>query len=127
MTRLKSILAVVLAVLWTAIGAHCQIETLPGMGSLRCDTQEQQSSASDSHCGDSHCIAIEQGHYQASQQAPLKAMPPVVFLFIVPVCELATESSLISGWMETDATAPPRPWQFFSRAALPPRAPSIIS
>ena len=124
----KLIMAGFLTVLWTVVGVHCQLEVLPGMEVLRCDTHQPTNPASSSHCGNDNCTAIERGHYQCSQHVLLKHPPLVVAIFsILSIYTEAIAESFEAHCLISEATAPPIPWQFFARAALSPRAPSFIS
>ena len=125
----KSVVAMLFAVFWTVVTAHCQIEVLPGMEFLRCVPGQESTPASDSHCGDNACANIESGHYTTTF-ARISAPAP---LFTLAVCAHALvedplpDQEAKSALWTAEATAPPRPWQFSHRTALPPRAPSIAS
>jgi hypothetical protein len=124
----KPIMAAFLAVLWTVVGVHCQMEVLPGMEFFRCSASQPMASASDAHCSDDGCSAIEQGHYQGAPSVSIKA-PVLVALFVslLPHCVESIHEGSSSERLFAEAASPPIPWQFFSRAALLPRAPSFVS
>lgn len=129
----QSVLALAIAALWVAVGSHCRLEVLPGMGFLSC-CQHSETGQSPAHhdddCAGDGCSAIESGFYKLenSEVAPIRPLLPLLAALTVapdpgapnaPAAEILIASS--------PPEADPRPWQFSQRAASPPRAPSIAS
>lgn len=124
----KRLLPVLFALLWAPLAVHCQLEALTGWDLLRCEMVPAVPD-SPSHCDDEACNDVESGLYQ---------LPPDQ-IFIAPVFMAVLEPATL----EESISAPvfqktlhleqgpppdfPRPWQFFFRAALPGRAPSVNS
>ena len=122
-------LAILLALAWAPLTAHCQIESIAGLELLRCESAAAPSSAGDSHCGDASCCSWESGQCQLPQ-SQLSVVPQLATAVPAePVPSLLSSlPAKISGLvLVAVAPGPPRPWQFCLRAALPPRAPSTVS
>jgi len=124
--RFQNILFALAAFLWLPASAHCQLETVPGLGFLRCSV-----TAADTHHPAKDCCdgcASEQSQYRADHvrlNFPTPELLPVFSAPVLPVLNaLSTEVSL--GIL---TAAPPwlPSWHFVSRTALPARAPSIAS
>ncbi len=123
---LRSILMLLLAVAWIPLSAHCELENMIGLEVLQCHPQGPSSGAS--HCEDAPCCGWECGQYYVPAAQPLVTVPPSA---IVPSTLTVREPGPTGGaFPEMPAAAPPdspRPWQFYLRAAVLPRAPSKIS
>lgn len=116
---------------WAMITSHCGLENIPGFSFLACESEVASSSHQPSDCGDSDsCDTVESGHYKTedSQQAAGKAPFLTKAFVLVELSNLdAIEPATVSIVQEL---APPElspSWQFHSRTALPPRAPSLLS
>jgi len=126
--RLRNILFVALALAWAPITSHCQLEILPALDFLACCGHDDESAPHhDNDCQQDACAAVESGHYK-TQDPQLFVDPPMLALLlnVRGVCADAGDrtSRIIL------AAAPPEQlhtWQFVLRAALPVRAPSIVS
>jgi hypothetical protein len=113
--------------LWLPVTLHCELEAIPGFEFLACVTNQEADSAK-SHCEDS-CCSVERAAYkidQVRQTLPMPELLPVV------LATLLNAEVVLSGrnFPEPLVSAPPdlpRTWQFVSRAAVPPRAPSFAS
>ena len=127
MRKMRAFVVVALAGLWMVVGSHCLLEHVPGFEFLRCESPGSADTSPCSQCDDEMCRALESGQYLSSGQA--KA--PVVALGMQVVQTSPAEGHPpfhLTGGMLTDA--PPdlsRIWQFSLRAALPPRAPSLVA
>jgi hypothetical protein len=124
----RNIVFTLAAFLCLPASAHCQLESVPGLEFLACQTPAPASNP-DSHCGDSGCCAAEKSQYKTEQlrvSLPSPDLLPVTFApLLTPANSLPDEVSL--GIL---TAAPPqllKTWQFASRTALPVRAPSIAS
>jgi hypothetical protein len=120
---------ILLLVVWSACTARCAIENLSGAAGLACCNEEggQSDQGPD---GSGHCVcgAIQAGGY-VFQDGALSIPVPLdgVVLFVVASPE--AELPMRPGRVEP-ASSPPgalEPWQFEFRAALPARAPSLVS
>jgi hypothetical protein len=125
----KTMLALLLALAWAPMMAHCTLETVSGLQFLRCAADTQSSPANTDPCGDNGCCAVESANYQAPSHQQ-----------IVPVWAIALLPFDILGDLEPSpppkvgrchlSSAPPElstAWQFISRTAPPCRAPSLAS
>jgi len=124
-------LPIIMATLWVGLGSHCLLEVLPGLEFLSCchHAVEQKSPAHhEKDCGNDGCSTIEAGLYQLAkpQLTPSKPLAPMVAWLIPPP---GTDNLFAPRSPALAPSSPPelpRTWQFFRRAALPPRAPSSI-
>jgi hypothetical protein len=120
----KRILPLLLALIWAPLAVHCHLETLTGWALLGCETVSHTQD-SPAHCEDETCMDVESGLYQLpSDQIHLT---PVFLEISTPVLQIFAcehEGAVLQ-------SEPPsvflRPWQFVFRAALPSRAPSLLS
>ena len=120
----KKISVIAFALLWAFLSAHCKLETVPGLAFLAC---AEKSSDAKSNCDDRGCCDFE-ATARNSDQSDI-AGPPAIFTLLILLSPPNLDDRL-SGGLPLPSTAPPdlpRSWQFLSRAALPPRAPSFIS
>jgi hypothetical protein len=122
--------ALALAVLWLPVSVHCQLEQLPGLDFLSCcDHEDTTAPHQDDDCEGDACAVVESGLYKSEERQislPAPDLAPVVFQLLPSPDPLSC--TVARGGV--DGTAPPelaRVWQFSFRAALPPRAPSLVS
>jgi len=119
-----------LAVLWLPVSVHCQLEQLPGLEFLSCCDHEDTTAPhqADDCEGDAGAV-VESGLYKSEERQislPAPDLAPVMFQLLpspAPISCILPRSGVGS-------TVPPefsRIWQFSSRTALPPRAPSLVS
>jgi hypothetical protein len=125
----KVIVTVLVLAAWSACSARCAVESLTGATALPCcdegGGQSDQAPAVPGHCV---CTTIQSGIY-VSQDSALSIPLPLdgVCLFVV-----ATQlGGPLTGPGSVELTPSPPgplvPWQFFLRAALLARAPSLAS
>jgi len=123
--RWKAILSMLCLAVWLPATQHCNLENVPGLGFLRCagDTAEQ------SDCNGDSCDTIEKGSYKPSDNA--RVAPAPVLLAITVLLHLQVEPIHCESINSEVATLPPpdlpKGWQFITRTAAPPRAPSFAS
>lgn len=115
-----------LALLWVLAASHCFLETIPALDFLRCSAESPTSSDPDHGCDDS-CCTVESASFPAQRHQDAL---PICIVAIVPsdVVAVAAGSLPPEGSLGILTAAPPeltKTWQFLSRAALPPRAPSL--
>lgn len=122
----RNIIFALAAFLWLPASAHCQLETVPGFAFLRCSFSTQPSH---SPCKDDGCCSVEKSQYQTTQ---LRVVISVLDSFPIHFEPLLNEAHSLPAEVSLGIlTAPPPPllktWHFASRAALPARAPSLVS
>ena len=127
MRSFKSILVVLLAVIWLPATMHCGLETIPGLQFLACESETAEKSKSD--CSDDDCCSVEKSLYKTEQHRFANLLPEFQPLSLTSVFELA---SALPDQASREAFAVVRPelpkcWQFVFRTASPPRAPSFAS
>ena len=123
--RWKAILSLLCLAIWLPATQHCSLENLPGLSFLRCagDTDGKSDCAGDS------CDTVEKGSYKPSDNS--RVAPAPVLLAVMASLQLESESlhSQIAS-LEVATFPPPdlpKGWQFMTRTAAPPRAPSFVS
>ena len=125
---LRNIWFALAALAWLSMSMHCQLETVPGLEFLACQTATPQSNPN-SHCGDNGCCAAEKSQYKSEQLRVSLPSPDLLPISFAPLLTLANSlPDEVSLGILT--AAPPqllKTWQFASRTALPARAPSIAS
>ena len=119
--RAKVLMALMLAVLWLPVTMHCALEVLPGLDFLICCDHEGAVPHEDDDCGADACATVESGFYKLQDHEDLlSALSEIV----VGHAWIAGDPCLISvSPPPTDLTAG---WQFTTRAAPLPRAPSVL-
>jgi hypothetical protein len=107
---------------------HCQLEGIPGLEFLACQTTAPASNPN-SHSCDSGCCSAEKSEYKSEQLRLTLPLPDLLPVSLTPI--LDTANSLPAEVSVGILTAAPpqlrKTWQFASRTALPARAPSIAS
>ncbi|HEU5122548.1 MAG TPA: hypothetical protein VFW05_00635 [Verrucomicrobiae bacterium] len=128
MRRFWNIVLVAVALLWLPAAAHCQLETIPGLQFLACASDSSPSGNEASHCDDTNCCSVERSQYRSEvfDIALITLAPSFSNLLLADA--LKSLPVPIAGGVLT--AAPPellQPRHFISRAALPVRAPSLVS
>jgi len=109
--------------LWFAATNHCRLESVPGLEFLHCagDTDSSKS------CNGDGCETVENGFYKTESSRLIVPVPTMVAaLSMIPAFALPATPAPQNQF----ASAPPeipRTWQFVTRTASPPRAPSFAS
>jgi hypothetical protein len=111
------------------LSAHYQLETIPGFEFLRCADETPAPLAADEHCGQAFCCAWESGQYHTLQDQPQARPELVVMPQAAPSADPEDRPALEIGEGLFSAVPPDlvTSWQFSSRAALPIRAPTLVS
>lgn len=121
------IMTLLLAFAWMPMTAHCQIERVTGLQILKC----APLSGGTAPCGPGDagsCCSWESGQYQLPGCQPEVTAPPMALVpLVVVLVENWTPTESGEGVVDETPPGSPRPWQFSLRAALPVRAPSILS
>jgi len=117
------------AFLWLPVSAHCQLETVPGLEFLACQSPSPATGNSNSHCADSGCCSVERSEYTAEQAPFSQPSPDLLVVKSEPVLTLPNTlpAEVSVGILTASPPELPTTWQFASRTALPVRAPSIAS
>src|SRR6266850_5550398 len=119
----RSVMVIVLAVLWAPVTWHCKLESLPGLEFLRCPSD----TPSRSDCAGDGCQVVESGLYKPEDNQ--RAIPLAVdFALLTEALSASERLALPQLVVSGETVSPPelpRSWQFSFRAALPPRAPSF--
>ncbi|MBI2950074.1 MAG: hypothetical protein HYY23_20770 [Verrucomicrobia bacterium] len=118
-------MALLIVAFWAPVSMHCKLELVPGLEFLQCETE----APAPSDCDEDGCQVIESARYKVEENQPI--VSPFVFvmtasLTVPPIEDSARRPERCATW----TTAPPElpnTWQFVSRAALLPRAPSFAS
>lgn len=115
------IFAAVLALAWVPITSHCSWEGLIGGDMFKCaaNTEQKGDCSNDADA----CDELESGSYKVPDTASEVPAPLLaVLLFELPILDLVPRQPLPQTAAPTEVHSS---WQFFSRTALPPRAPSL--
>ena len=130
-SRLKTGLTLLLAVLWLPMTVHCQLESIGGFEFLSCcihSEAAQDSAHHDADCQTDSCATVEAGHYrhEDSQHTPMQLVLALILTDWLPG-ELLPPVSVATVSVSSAPPELPKVWQFSCRTALPPRAPSLAS
>jgi hypothetical protein len=132
MNWLQRTCLLLLLALWVPATQHCRLEVLPGFEFLSCCRHAQDAQAPAHHdqdCADDGCAAFESGLYQQedTQVAVVTPLAPLLLFLAPPANQDPPSLPLVSA---AAALSPPElagTWHFSSRAALPARAPCVLS
>lgn len=125
----KTMLILVLALVWAAASNHCKLEQVPGFAFLACCDHEEAAPHEDDDCKTDGCATFENQLYK-TENARTSVPAPLVILamFLQPLAEKLSPPALVSHVLPDAApTELSRVWQFSYRTALAPRAPSLHS
>ena len=133
MSKIRALLTILLAIIWLPVSSHCLVlEVSSGLESLSCCTHTEAQEAaphSEDDCATDACSMIEGAKYKSSIQRV--TVPPLgmhVLFELPPLLANAPTCYAGSPHQSDDTLARlPRAWQFATRTALPPRAPSFAS
>ena len=118
----KAIAALILAVIWLPVTMHCALEAFPGLEFLVCcDHAEESVPHEDDDCETDACAVVETGFYKLQDHDDL----------VVVLSEIVLADAVESADRVIIRASQPTPdfavgWQFSSRAAPLPRAPSCL-
>lgn len=129
MTRFTKIAALLLVALWLPATLHCELETLPGFEFLSSCCGGDDAAQPPSGCQDDSCGAVESGLCKIEDNPTITVGLPA--LLVLAAWDFIAQPPDHSRAQTSPASpAPPelpRVWRFSCRAALPPRAPSILA
>lgn len=134
MRMIRTMLTLLLAVVWLPVSAHCLFfESIGGLEILSCCSHEAPPEEATNHhnndCATDACSVVESATYKSSvQRIAVPPLPQQIAFELPLVADLtppyragaANPSDDVLAWL-------PTAWQFSARTALPPRAPSIVS
>ena len=125
----KIVMVSLLAFAWVVLTSHCRIEAVPGFEFFRCAAEAPSSSEGGHPCDDAGCCSLESAQFHAPRQ---QEVAPIVVgdLQPSPTFALAAYAPPVAICLGLPTSAPPElfaTWRFFTRNALPPRAPSFDS
>jgi hypothetical protein len=126
---LRIILTLVMVTLWPLVVSHCDLEQLPGLQFLACGDGAPDTPQHDDDCETDGCASLESGSYKAEDGRLAILASPVVWSAFLTATSLETERAAAADRTILDSAPPelPNVWQFASRTALPPRAPTFAS
>ncbi len=127
--RIKTVVAVLLALVWLPAVSCCLIDASGLLGKQDCCSKEHSHSTPGPGNCDQPCGALASASYLPQQSQSLLIAPIGVPLFdaAFPLVEIHRPAGV---GRDLPATAPPEMaghWQFSFRTALSPRAPSFAS
>lgn len=127
-TWLKTAVAMVLLAIWMPATMCCALERAGVPFFDNCCADETSHDNSKAPCTDKSCCLLDAGRYTAQITPPI-ALLPLDALALVPWALVDTPQRPQPDSYSSGLAPPELPvtWQFSFRAALPPRAPSIIS
>ena len=130
-TRFRTLLVVLLALLWAPVTSHCLLERLPGLDFLSCCPHDPgQCEDKEKDCETDSCAVIEQGLYKLQEHSDLIPKPQTAAAAFL--LDFVFSPMRIDSREESVQPMPPSPplssaWQFIYRAAVPVRAPSLLA
>lgn len=122
MKPLLQMFGLILALAWVPITSHCSWESVIGGDFFKCAAAEQGDCSND---GDD-CALVESGSYKVSDTR-LEISAPVFAVVFLPLPVLSIPTFQQVAPTTAAPSEIPASWQFVSRTALPPRAPSLVS
>lgn len=126
----RRVFVLLLLAAWLPAVLHCDLEAAGLAFATECC--EQTDSAGVDHCNPGRCDVAENDFIAASDSAIVPPAAPLCDCLFCALCvpEFAPDDSPSPTALDESAAAPPdvsRRWMFVFRAALSPRAPSLIS
>jgi hypothetical protein len=129
-TRLRQLACLLLVALWLPATAHCDFEAI-GLDELFHCVSDHHAVDSDAASSDS-CDVVESGWIKRAPSEIALDVPATACLCLICLCTPPANPArhLAPAPLSESTAAPPelgRTWHFVSRAAPPPRAPSLAS
>ena len=124
----KTVLIVLLTLVWASASHHCKLKYIPGLEFLACSDHAEDESHQNNGCETDGC-AFETQLYKTENAQDSVPAPLILFapFLILEWAELSSPESVNHILPDAAPVELPRVWQFFYRTALPPRAPSPLS
>ena len=125
---MKTVLILLLALVWAAASNHCKLEQVPGLSFLACTDHAQEAPEQDRGCDTDGC-SVESQLYKTETAQTSAPTPIFLFTFFLsPLFDELVAPATTSHFLPDAAPVVlTRVWQFSYRTALPPRAPSLLS
>ena len=128
MRFVKTVLILLLTLLWAAASNHCKLEQVPGLSFLACTDHAEETPQQDRGCDTDGCSFEVQLYKTETAQASMPAPVLLFTFFLSPLFdELVAPSTTSHILPDAAPVVLTRVWQFSYRTALPPRAPSLLS
>ena len=131
MRTLKTMLTILLAIVWMPLTSHCLLlESASNLEFLSCCEHKVTATAHhEDECANDSCAVVEGAQYKSSFQRV--SVPPLethVAFELPPLLDATLTSTASAAHQSDDALGQlPVAWQFSFRTAAPPRAPSFVS
>ena len=124
----KTVLILLLTLVWAAASNHCKLEQVPGLSFLACTDHAEDAPSQDQGCDTDGCAFEVQLYKTENAQASMPAPVLLFTFFLTPLFdELAAPATTSHILPDAAPVVLTRVWQFSYRTALPPRAPSLLS
>jgi hypothetical protein len=127
----KTVLILLLTLVWAAASNHCKLEQVPGLTFLACADHAEETQdipSQDEGCDTDGCSFEVQLYKTENAQASAPAPLFLFTLFLNPLLhELVAPATTSHILPDAAPVVLTRVWQFSYRTALPPRAPSLLS
>jgi hypothetical protein len=124
----KTVLILLLTLLWAAASNHCKLEQIPSLTFLACTDHAEDAPTEDRGCETDGCSFEVQLYKTENAQASAPSPTFLFTFFLSPLVDELSASAAASHFLPDAAPVVlTRVWQFSYRTALPPRAPSILS
>ena len=131
MRNLKTMLTLLLAIVWLPVSSHCLLlESASNLEFLSCCAHEDTTTAHhEDECATDSCAVVEVAQYKSSfQRVTVPPLDTHVAFELPPSLVTSLKSTAIAAHQTGDALAQLLvAWQFSVRTAAPPRAPSLVS
>lgn len=127
MTRVRSIAAWLLAVLWLPVTLHCDLEAAEFL-QFGCEHAEEASGCAGESdpCGDDACGIVEEGTYRVDHDTVLTTLPTLATLIdlfdVLAAARSAPDDAPVPEWQRRHRESL-ADWTFVRRAAAPAHAP----
>jgi hypothetical protein len=125
---IKAVMVWTMLALWLPATNHCRLESIPGLLFLACDQAPEADAHQETDCESDNCALVESALYKVEDSQVNVKSPMTPESLILPVLQTPSLATARPGFVHT--VAPPElavAWQFCTRAAAPPRAPSFVS
>jgi hypothetical protein len=123
--RANVLVAAVMAVLWLPVTMHCALESISGFSFLTCCAHEDAVPHEDDDCETDACAVVESGFYKIQDHEDLVAASADAEVAAPFEADVVRRGSGSAG-MPPPTCDSSVGWQFSSRAAPLPRAPSSL-
>ena len=129
MRRARLLVALTLAVLWLPVTMHCALEVLLPLSFLACCSHQDAAPHEDDDCQTDACAVVESGFYKLQDYDELVTLSPGADTDAEAFTTFDAPLERPNTPVVAASPPPPNPavnWQFSSRAAPQPRAPSAL-